>query len=449
MSAFTDRCVVVAGASVAGVASAVALAAAGARVRVVAERINDPAGRLSGAGIETDSDTKSLPAGTDLLVTSPGLPPTHPLFAAAATAGVEVIGEAEAAWRLRPAQAAPWLALTGTNGKTTTVGMLESMLTAAGNRAVATGNVGFPLADAVTADPPYDVLAVELSSAQLHFTSSLRPVAAAILNLAPDHLDWHGSMQAYAADKARIFHPDAVNVVNADEPQVAALADGMPRVLGFTLGRPRAGQLGVVDGWLRGPDGTALARVEEVRPAGPHNVANALAAAALAIGYGLPAEAIRAGLLAFTPAGHRNELVAVVDGVSYVDDSKATNTHAAAASLNAYEPVVWIAGGQLKGADVEELVASVATRLRAAVLLGVDREQIAQAIARHAPDVPVSQVDSDDHDPMVRVVAEARAQAQTGDTVLLAPAAASYDMFANYGARGDAFAAAVRALVRG
>jgi UDP-N-acetylmuramoylalanine--D-glutamate ligase len=269
------------------------------------------------------------------------------------------------------------------------------------------------------------------------------------LNLAPDHLDWHGSMQAYAADKARIFHPDAVNVVNADEPQVVALADGMPRVLGFTSGRPGAGQLGAVDGWLRGPDGTALARVEEVRPAGPHNVANALAAAALAIGYGLPAEAIRAGLLAFTPAGHRNELVAVVDGVSYVDDSKATNTHAAAASLNAYEPVVWIAGGQLKGADVEELVASVATRLRAAVLLGVDREQIAQAIARHAPDVPVSQVDSDDHDPMVRVVAEARAQAQTGDTVLLAPAAASYDMFANYGARGDAFAAAVRALVRG
>ncbi|HEX3812531.1 MAG TPA: UDP-N-acetylmuramoyl-L-alanine--D-glutamate ligase [Mycobacteriales bacterium] len=446
MSSFTDVSVVVVGAGVAGVASAVALANVGARVRVIADRVTDPDGRLAAAGIPVEPDTGKLPAGTELVATSPGLRPTHPLFAAADAAGIEVISEVELAWRLRPAGAGAWLALTGTNGKTTAVGMLESMLRAAGLRAVATGNVGFPIAAAVTAEPAYEALAVELSSAQLHFTRSMRPAAAAILNVAPDHLDWHGTMQAYAADKARIFHPDAVNVINADDPCCRELAAGLPNVVGFTLGERAPGQLGVVDGWLVGADGARLALVEEVRPAGRHNVANALAAAALAGGYGISAEAIRAGLRAFVPAGHRNEFIAVVDDVSYVDDSKATNPHAAEASLTAYDPVVWIAGGLLKGADIDELVATVAPRLRAAVLLGTDRQQIAHAITRHAPDLPVLQVANDDDEPMVHAVSEARRQARPGDTVLLAPAAASFDMFANYNVRGDAFAAAVRAL---
>lgn len=438
MSEFAGRAVVVAGAGVAGVACAVALQKAGAHVTVVAERVNDPHNRL--AGIAVEPDTGVLPPGTELVVTSPGLRPNHPLL----TAGVPVLSEIELAWQLRGPNAADWLALTGTNGKTTTVGMLESILRAAGYRALATGNVGFPLVEAVAG--PYDVLAVELSSAQLHFTDSIRPRAAAILNIAPDHLDWHGSLAAYAAAKGRILHPDAVNVVNADDPTCRELAAGMPHVVGFTLGERRPGQLGVVDDWLVDAAGERLAPAAEIHPPGRHNVANALAAAGLARGYGVAPAAIRAGLREFVPAKHRNQLVAKVNGVSYVDDSKATNPHAAAASLTAYDPVVWIAGGQLKGADVDELVRTVAPRLRAAVLIGQDRRQIADAIARHAPDLPVLEIENGDDEPMTVTVRAAAKLATAGDTVLLAPAAASWDMFANYGARGDAFAAAVKAL---
>ena len=183
-----------------------------------------------------------------------------------------------------------------------------------------------------------------------------------------------------------------------------------------------------------------------MRPAGPHNVANALAAAALARAYGVPADAVRAGLRGFVPDRHRNERVAEVAGVRYVDDSKATNPHAAAASLAAYPRVVWVAGGLLKGAPVDELVASVAGRLAGAVLLGADRTALRAAIARHAPDLPVVEVDRTDDGAMSEVVRAAAALARPGDTVLLAPAAASMDMFRDYGARGDAFAAAVRAL---
>ena len=227
---------------------------------------------------------------------------------------------------------------------------------------------------------------------------------------------------------------------------------GRDAVVAFTLGAPAPGQLGVADGVLTDrafcPPGeaTALAQVSDVRPAAPHNVANALAAAALARAYGVAPAAVRAGLRAFEPEPHRISLVGRVSGVDYVDDSKATNPHAAAASLAAYPKVVWIAGGLLKGAEVDGLVSSAAGRLRAVVLLGTDRAKIRQALARHAPNVPVTEVGGTDTGVMDHVVTEAAALARPGDTVLLAPAAASLDMFANYGARGDAFAAAVHKL---
>ncbi|HZB49964.1 MAG TPA: UDP-N-acetylmuramoyl-L-alanine--D-glutamate ligase, partial [Mycobacteriales bacterium] len=340
----------------------------------------------------------------------------------------------------------PWLALTGTNGKTTTVRMLESILRAAGLDAVATGNVGLPVVDAVRAG--HDVLAVELSSFQLHWSPSVRPAAGAILNLAPDHVDWHGSYAEYARAKERIWTgPETVAIGNADDPDVAArLARAPGRKLCFTLGEPGPDRLGVAGGVLVDAGGAELARVDEVRPAGPHNVANALAAAALARTHGVPPDAVRRGLVAFVPDRHRNERVAEVGGVAYVDDSKATNPHAAAASLGAYEGVVWIAGGLLKGADVEGLVGAVAGRLRAAVLLGRDRDVIRAAIARHAPHLPVVEVSRTDDGAMAEVVRSAAGLARPGDTVLLAPAAASMDMFRDYTARGDAFVAAVGAL---
>ncbi|WP_243274835.1 UDP-N-acetylmuramoyl-L-alanine--D-glutamate ligase [Streptomyces albus subsp. chlorinus] len=446
----------------------------GARVTAVnggdGEGPRRQAAELEALGITVRlGDDRTLPKGTDLVVTTPGFKPASPLFQAAAGAGVPVWGDVELAWRLRGPDSAPWLAVTGTNGKTTTVQMLAGILRAAGLRTAAVGNIGVSLIDAVLDEEPYaglDVLAVELSSYQLHWAPSLRPHSGAVLNLAPDHLDWHGSMEAYAADKGRIYEGNQVACVyNADDrgeggiPRTedlvreADVVEGA-RAIGFTLGAPAPSQLGVVEGVLvdrafvenRRQQAQELAEVLDIDPPAPHNIANALAAAALARAYGVPPAAVRDGLRAFRPDAHRVTHVATVDGVSYVDDSKATNTHAAGASLAAYEKIVWIAGGLAKGATFDELVAASAPRLRGVVLIGADRHLIREALARHAPEVPVTDLDRTDTGAMARAVAEATALARPGDTVLLAPACASMDMFANYNARGDAFAEAVRAL---
>ena len=444
MTSYDGLPTVVAGAGVSGQAAAEALRARGARVTLVDAK--------GGDGVVV---TDTVPDGTQLVVTSPGWRPDAPLLVDAASRGIEVYGEVELAWRLRPANAAPWLAVTGTNGKTTTVKMLASILTAAGHRTVAAGNVGLPLLTAVL-DPSYDVIAVELSSFQLHWSSSLRPVAGAILNIAPDHLDWHGSMAAYAAAKARIWAGET-SIGNADDEVTRTLLAQAPgRRVTFTLQAPRPGELGVVEDLLvdRAFDGVAgeateLAAVGDLTVPGRHNVANALAAAALARAYGVPAAAVRDGLRAFEVDPHRNALVGTVDGISWVDDSKATNPHAAAASLAAYDRIVWVAGGLLKGAAVDDLVRDAAPHLVGAVLLGPDRAALREALVRHAPDVPVVEVTRLDTGAMSEVVAAARRLAGPGDTVLLAPAAASMDCFRDYKERGDLFAAAVGELTAG
>jgi UDP-N-acetylmuramoylalanine--D-glutamate ligase len=449
------------GVGLAGASAARALLAAGNDVALTARAHAPVVDELTGAGAAWLGELTDVPPDVDLVVASPGVRPTEAVLRDAAARGVPVWGEIELAWQLRGEHAAPWLALTGTNGKTTTVRMLESMLRAAGLRAAAVGNVGTSIIDAVVAgiadrDGRADVLAVELSSQQLHFAPSIKPAAAALLNLAPDHLDWHGSWDAYVAAKAAIWTHAGVAVGNLDDPVVASLLAAQPAGVGFTLGVPAAGQLGVVGGRLvsRAFDdvaelsGVDLLGADEVRPAGTHNVANALAAAALARSFGVAPTAIAAGLRAFAPDPHRNQPVLTRDGVTWVDDSKATNPHAAAASLAAYPRIVWVAGGQLKGVDVDELVRDVAGRLVGAVLLGQDRAQLAASLARHAPEIPVITVDTTDDGAMTEVVAAAAGLARPGDVVLLAPAGASYDMFANYGARGDAFAAAAAALPR-
>ncbi len=451
---YSGRSVLVCGAGVAGVPAALALQARGATVTVVDDRPSPPAtARLSEAGLGVGALPRRPDRGTDLLVASPGFRPHHPLLVAAAEDGVEVIGEIELAWRLRGAGAAPWLLVTGTNGKTTTVRMLAAILTAAGLRTQAVGNVGVSVIDAVTGTEPYDVLAVEVSSQQLHFTRSVVPLAAALLNLAPDHLDWHGSQDEYFAAKARVWDRSAVAVGNVDDARVAALLAMVEgRRVGVTLAAPAIGQVGTRAGRLVdaafADEPTELADASAVHPAGAHNVSNALAAAALARAYGVPADAVAEGLRAFVPDPHRNQFLRRVDGVDYVDDSKATNPHAAAASLRHYHSIVWVAGGQLKGVDVEPLVADIAGSLRGVVLLGVDRALVAAALARHAPDVPVVDVQRTDDRAMSSVVEAAASLARTGDTVLLAPAAASFDMFTDYGQRGERFAAAVRELGR-
>ncbi|MEU6211268.1 UDP-N-acetylmuramoyl-L-alanine--D-glutamate ligase [Streptomyces sp. NPDC047023] len=480
--------ITVAGLGVSGISAARALAGLGASVTVVDNGDGDAhrarAAELAEEGIEVRLGRLAdgghagevLPEGTDLVVTSPGWKPDSPLFAAAAAAGTDVVGDVEIAWLLREVgqerraaagaprrEPAPWLAITGTNGKTTTTQMLASILKAAGLRTAAVGNIGTPIIDVVLGEQEYDVLAVELSSYQLHWAPSLRVHSGAVLNLAPDHLDWHGSMEAYAADKGRIYEGNTVacvyNVADKATEDLVVEADVVEgcRAIGFTLGAPGPSMLGVVDGILvdrafvenRQKNAQELAEVKDVNPPAPHNIANALAAAALARAFGVEPRAVRDGLRDFRPDAHRVAHVAEVGSVTYIDDSKATNTHAAEASLAAFEPVVWIAGGLAKGATFDELVQKSAKRLRGVVLIGADRALIADALARHAPEVPVVDLDRTDTGAMLAAVREAAALAEPGDTVLLAPACASMDMFANYNKRGDAFADAVRELAAG
>lgn len=460
-----QRRVVIAGLGLAGFSGADALLRRGGRVAVVDDRDGDSQtehGRvleLLGAEVRLGG-APELPDG-DVLVVSTGIPLNSRWIAAARDRGMEIWGEFELAWRLRPAvDPAPWLYVTGTNGKTTTTLMLASILNAAGLRAAAVGNIGVSLIDAVVAERPYQVLAVEVGAPHLPFVSSVSPQATVCLNLAPDHVDYFGSYDRYVAAKASAYQRTQVACVyNVADPVTEALvrqAEVQPGCLavGYTLGVPSPGMVGIVDDLLvdrafisnRTSHAQELAKVSDVVPQAPHQVGNALAAAALARAHGVPTWAVRRGLRAFTPAAHRITDVGVVAGVSYVDDSKATNWHAALTSLRAYDSVVWVAGGQGKGQDFDELVIATRDRIRAAVLLGIDRADIRQALARHAPEVPVVEVDSSETDAMTLVVAAAAELAQPGDTVLLAPGCASRDMYVDFAARGDAFAAAVAEL---
>ena len=470
--------VVVAGMGVSGFAAADNLTHLGARVTALDESTDGDREEkktlleILGAVVRLGpGSTATLPDDVDLVITSPGWRPDAPLLAQATERGVPIWGEVELAWRLRdPERPAPWLAITGTNGKTTTVQMLEAMLRKSGLRAVACGNVGLPLVEVVMDPEPYDVLAVELSSFQLHYTSSMRAHSAVVLNVAEDHVDWHGSMDGYVADKARIYHGvERSCVYNVEDPATeemvreADVTEGA-RAVGFTLGTPSVSMLGVVDDVLadrafiaeRHTSAVELGTLADLASPAPHFVANALAAAALARSFGVDPASVRAALRDFAPGDHRITEVATREGVTWVNDSKATNPHAASASLRAFDPVVWIAGGLAKGSTFDDLVTRNADRLRGVVLIGRDAGVIGEALERHAPDVPVIRVpggETGGDEPseavsrvMDRVVAEAAALAQAGDTVLLAPGCASMDMFANYGARGDEFAAAVHRL---
>ncbi|MDI9627133.1 MAG: UDP-N-acetylmuramoyl-L-alanine--D-glutamate ligase [Acidobacteriota bacterium] len=473
LSPWPQATVVVAGLGSSGFAAADALIELGARVVVLDDSDDDvncdkatlleqlDATVRLGAG-----SSELLPADVDLVVTSPGWRPDYALLAQAVRREVPIWGDVELAWRLmHPDRIVPWLGVTGTNGKTTTTQMLDSMLRAAGLRSAAVGNIGRPIIEALNDEVAYDVLAVELSSFQLHWTHSLELHSAAVLNIHADHLEWYGpwlgagdaAMAGYVADKARIYHHvrhscvyNVAESITEKMVEDAEVIEGA-RAIGFTLGIPAVSMLGVVDDLLvdrafvaqRRDSALPLARVSDVHPAAPHNVENALAAAALARSLGVPATAVAEGLRSLQLGGHRIATVGVHDGVTWVDDSKATNPHAANSSMRAFDSIVWIAGGQAKGTTFDELVATHADKLRAAVLLGVDRLVIAEALYRHAPRVPVVLIDRADTGAMADAVAAAAGFARPADTVLLAPGCASKDMWSGYDARGDDFVAAV------
>jgi UDP-N-acetylmuramoylalanine--D-glutamate ligase len=466
------------GAAVVGFAAADTLVELGCDVLVVAERASEErttlldvigaALRLGDATAQRDALVGFAP---DLLVVSPGFHPDVPALVWAAEAGVPVLGDVELAWRLRDRNGAPadWITITGTNGKTTTTQLTTAILTADGRRARACGNIGSPVLDAIREPEAWDVLVVELSSYQLHWMQEVSPAASVCLNIADDHLDWHGSAAAYRAAKGRVYERTRLACVfNVEDPvteqlvREADVVDGC-RAIGFTRGVPRVSEVGIVEEVLvdrafleerrtAALELTTLHALDEAGLSAPHVVADVLAAAALARAVGVEPRAIRDALAAFRLDAHRIQPVAQAGGVRFVDDSKATNPHAAAASLGAFDRVVWLAGGLTKGVDVGPLVAAAADadRLRGVVLIGRDPSAFTEALARHAPGVPVTVVPDVDTDRVMPLAVEAaRALASSGDVVLLAPAAASMDQFTDYADRGDRFAAAVRDAIAG
>jgi UDP-N-acetylmuramoylalanine--D-glutamate ligase len=463
--------VVVLGLGVSGFSVADTLAELGAEVFVVAKKAEpelvDILDVLGVSHITGDQANAELPQAVkdfspQLIVTSPGVRPDHELLLWASKSDIPVWIDVELAWRLRDKteKVADWIAVTGTNGKTTTVQMVESMLIASGKRAIACGNIGTPILDAIRDPLGFDVLVVELSSFQLHFLGHIEPFSSAVLNLADDHIDWHGSFEAYSDAKAKIYENTRVacvyNLSDLATEKMVENADVLEgaRAIGFGTGLPARSQVGFVEDILcdraflddRGNSALEIATLDDLAQIGvltPHLMANAAAATALARSYSVEPEVIRTALRGFKLDAHRIELIAQRDGLSFIDDSKATNPHAAAASLNSFENIIWIVGGLLKGVDISDLVSDYSKRLKAAIVIGVDRQPVMDALANNASGVPVIEISNQDN-VMHDAVAAALKLGGPGDTVLLAPAAASMDQFKDYEDRGNQFAEQVR-----
>ena len=474
--------VVVFGLGVTGFSVADTLAELGAQVLVVAEKAEpELVDILDVIGVRhiTGDAARGVPAALtefepQLLVTSPGIRPEHELLAWAANRSIPIWVDIELAWRLRDKteKIADWLMITGTNGKTTTIQLTEAMLLESGRRAIACGNIGVPILDAIRDPQGWDALVVELSSFQLHYlTGIIEPHSTAVLNLAEDHLDWHGSFEAYSDSKAKIYTNTRVACVyNAGDEQTmrmveqADVIDGA-RAIGFSVMAPRVSEIGYVQDILcdrafiqeRSSSAMPIATLDDLSEIGvvtPHLMANVAAASAMARAIGVSPEQISAAIRKFRLDAHRIQLIAEADGVSWYDDSKATNPHAAAASLASFDRIVWVVGGLLKGVDITPLVKKFAKKLAGVIVIGADRGPVLDAFAAEAPGVPLDEVDWGARsgavigaEVMRQVVELAAARAVAGDTVLLAPAAASMDQFKDYAERGQLFADAVATIL--
>ena len=431
-----DQRALVIGLGKTGVSAARYLTRQGAQVTVTDSRENPPglAEIRDLAGIELRLGGFSAPAHPPTLaVLSPGVSPQEPFVRALATARVDVLGDIELFAR---AVAAPVIGITGANGKSTVTTLVGEMARAAGRRVRVGGNLGEPALDLL--DDTAQLYVLELSSFQLETVRSLRCKAATVLNISEDHLDRHGSLDAYAAAKARIFTGCENAVVNRDDPVVMACAPA--GAVSFGLNAPSMGQYGVIredgDAWLaRGPQ--KVLRLSELKVAGLHNAANALAALALADAADIPREAALNALREFKGLPHRCEFVAEIGGVRFLNDSKGTNVGATLAALEGLSgPIVWLGGGQGKGQDFSPLRQPLTKKGRAAIVYGADAAVIEAALQGALP----LHRESD----LAATVSRARTLAKPGDTVLLSPACASLDQFKNYAERGEKFSAWVR-----
>ena len=436
--------VLLVGLGLTGVSCARYLSSLGQAVRVVDSRAEPPGlahlGDLRGRlDLRLGSFDKAALEGVAEVVVSPGVSLREPLLEEARRRGLELVGDIELFARVAPA---PIAAVTGSNGKSTVTSLLAELATGAGLRVRAGGNLGTPALDLLVGEEP-EVFVLELSSFQLEATASLRARAACVLNISADHIDRHGSLEAYCDAKARILGGAERVVLNRDDRRVMAMWDGRTPCIRFGLGAPEAaGDYGL----LETAEGPALARgAEPLAPAsmlrirGRHNQANALAALAMAEAIGLDPRACLPALAQFAGLPHRAEWVAERAGVLYINDSKGTNVGAAVAAISGMDrPVVLIAGGDGKGADFAPLAAAVRERVRAAVLMGRDAPLLEEALAGACPTVRAEGIEA--------AVAAAARLARPGDCVLLSPACASTDMYSDYRERGLRFAAAARGL---
>ena len=426
---------------------------------------------LLGADAEANSNSgvpeQLIQLEPELIVTSPGVRPDSPIIEWAVANDIPIWTDIDLAWRLRDKthRIAEWICITGTNGKTTTTQLTEAMLHAGGKRVAACGNIGTPVLDAIRDPEGFDALVLELSSFQLHYLQPISPIASAVLNIAEDHLDWHGGFANYAKTKGKVYENTQLacvyNVADSATRNLVEDADVIEgaRAIGFTLGSPGRAEVGYVEdilvdrAFVESYDSAMpIADLEDIAAIGvvtPHLLANVAAASALALAVGIERQSIRNAIRNFKLDHHRIELVAEANGVTWIDDSKATNPHATSASLASFESVVWVVGGLLKGVDITPLVEKFAPKLRAAIVIGTDREPVLAALASAASQVPVFEVTTEDKAMVMSTVVSYAAQvAKPGDTVLLAPASASMDQFKDYADRGNQFAAAVQALLQ-
>ncbi len=428
-----------------GQAAARLLASRGVTVRGVDSGSPEGAGRLREAGVEVFLDTDGLAQleGTRTVVKSPGVPRGAAVIAAALERGIEVLGELELAWRALPNR---FVGVTGTNGKTTTVELLGHVYRSAGEPVAVGGNVGTPLSELVGEVADDATVVCECSSFQLEDTSLFAPECAVFLNLAPDHLDRHRDLESYLAAKLRIFANqgnDDLAVYNADEPELAGVdLGGCARRVAFCVGAGPDCEVALAGGTIF-YDGAPLLAVEELGLFGEHNVANAMAAAAAALSMGLDREAVREGLRSFAGVPHRLEPVAEIDGVRFVNDSKATNVASAIVGLRAFEGGVHvILGGSEKGEPFAPLLDPIRDCCAACYLTGASADRLAEELAPAlAAGVELHRCAD-----LEQAVRRAAAAAAPGEVVLLSPACASFDAFENFERRGERFRAIVEGL---
>jgi len=450
LASLAGRRVTVVGLARSGVAAARLLREAGAEVtgtdvKPLAALGREAAGlRDAGVRLLTNGGAERAFEEAVLVVVSPGVPLDSPQLARARAAGLPIIGELELGWR---AMEAPTIAITGTNGKTTTTALTGALLAGQPRPVLVAGNIGTPLTASALSFPDDGLVVAEVSSFQLETIDTFQPRVAAVLNVTPDHLDRHGSFDAYVEAKARIFRnqePTDCAVLNADDPAAAGLAARTrAHVLWFSRRRVLEHGVFVRDGWVAARlNGhvEAICPLAEVQLRGQHNVENVLAATACALWQGLGAGAIRGGIGRFRAVEHRIEFVRDLRGVQFYNDSKGTNVASTIKALESFdERVVLIAGGKGKGQDFAPLAETARGRVAHAVVIGEDGPRIAVALA--AAGIAVSAAPT-----MQAAIETARAHAGHGGVVLLSPACASFDMFDSYEHRGDAFKKLVGAL---